>query len=82
MMCRPARPNAGYLLTGWGKFNAPGNSQDQIRCCFIADDRAYSGVLGVSIGNGCLAGISLLVEVKVEGRKVLGTTIRHDVEPC
>ena len=48
----------------------------------LPDDRAYSCVLGVSIRNSCLAGVSPLVELKVEGRKVSGTTIRHDVEPC
>ena len=37
-------------------------------------------MLGVSIGNGRLAGISPLGKVKVEGRKIFGTTIRHDAE--
>jgi hypothetical protein len=37
-------------------------------------------VLGVSIGNGGLAGVSPLS--KVEGRKIFGLTIRHDAEPC
>jgi hypothetical protein len=36
-------------------------------CRFGADDRIYSGVLGVSIGSGYLAGIPPLAEVKVEG---------------
>ena len=83
-----ARPQAEYAVGQGrgGKFNARKTAiQLCNHCCFGAVDRAYSGVLGVSIGNGCLAGISLLVEVKVEGRKSWGrrsAMMLNRVEEC
>jgi hypothetical protein len=37
-------------------------------------------VLGVSIRNGCLAGVSPLIELKIDGQLVLGTT--HHALSC
>jgi hypothetical protein len=57
-------PRTGFF--NWiGKSNAR-NKEDRNSCRLSADHRPYSSVLGVSIGNGCLAGISPLGEVKIE----------------
>jgi len=72
-------PRTICFVIGWGKSSAR-NKANRNYCCLSADHRPYSSVLGVSIGNGRLAGISPLGKVKVEGRKIFGTTIRHDAE--
>jgi hypothetical protein len=54
-----------------GKSNAP-NKANRNSCRLTADHRPYSSMLGVSIGNGCLASISPLGEVKIQGRKFWG----------
>jgi hypothetical protein len=54
-------------------------------CRFGADDRTYRGVLGVSVGNDCLAGISPLGEAKVEGQKSWGrrfAMMLNSVDEC
>jgi hypothetical protein len=61
------------FVFGRGKSN-PRNKTNGSYCCLIADHRPCSGMLGVGIGNGRLAGISPLAKVKVEGRKIFGTS--------
>jgi len=39
------------------------DSQDRNHCCFSADHRIYSGVLGSSMGRDFLGGIPALAEV-------------------
>lgn len=70
-----------------GKFNAPKKADREHRC-FTADHRAYSGVLGDSIGSGRLVGISALAELRsslCEDRELrlaahFGIPTRHGVE--
>jgi hypothetical protein len=57
----PDRPFFNWM----GESNAR-NKADHNACRLGADHHPYSSVLGVSIGNGCLAGISSLGEVKIE----------------
>lgn len=74
-MVRPSWPNArdgvapDRLFCNWvGGSNGRSKTDRNFRCRG-ADHRLYNSVLGVSIGNGRLAGISPLS--KVEGRKIL-----------
>jgi hypothetical protein len=77
----PSWPNArdsvapDRLFCNWmGKSNAR-NKADRNACRLSADHRPYSSVLGVGNGNGYLAGISPLGEVKIEEpRTGLGTS--------
>lgn len=63
-----------------GKFNAQ-KKADREHCCFGADHRAYSGVLGERVGGGRLVGVSALAEPRSslhEGRELrLSLSLPH-----
>jgi hypothetical protein len=74
-------PRTGFSNRGDQNARKKGNPDHKCRC-FIADDRTDGRLLGVDVGRAYLAGVPPLAEVKVEGTEVLGTTIRHDADPC
>lgn len=63
-----------------GKFNAQ-KKADREHCCFGADHRAYSGVLGERVDGGRLVGVSALAEPRSslhEGRELrLSPSLPH-----
>lgn len=73
-MVRPSWPNArdgvapDQLFCNWMEESNARNKADRNDCYRGADHRPDGSVLGVSTGDGCLAGISPLGKVKVEGR--------------
>jgi hypothetical protein len=56
------------LRVSQGQFNAR-KKADREHCCFSANHRTYSGVLGDRIGSACLVGMSALAELLHEGRE-------------